>query len=463
MNPTTTLNFLLDNKPVQAEPARVQSPPQVRESEFKGHLQTRLNEERQQESRSASRSDTSVASQQGKNIEQGKGVERNSRNAEQLPVKDASMTSPGGETLPLEEEARNFLAALPPEEQEALLEELRSWLASLTPEALQGLQQTLSENPSGLQDLLPKQLQQLLAELTEDKDNTAALMEGFNQLLQDLAHSNVDFSKVAAIQLPAGAASELRLMTDASIARSAEITVTSAKDVGIKMDTAARPDTSRGDSQSGKEDSRQQARPEAFADVVSRLSRADATAVPTVARGSDSLQQLLQSAGQGLQGVQSPAAAQNMARLAAGIPALPMMTQAAAQANAQALSNRISMMNAKNMQVAEMRLDPPNLGSVRVQIRMQGEMASIVFQAPNAHARELLEQSLPHLKQMMEAEGLMLADAQVSEESFAGQDSDGENSGSGSAGQSLAGADTENTVEQIPLLNQPLGLIDYYA
>ncbi|MBE0505306.1 MAG: flagellar hook-length control protein FliK [Marinospirillum sp.] len=454
MNPTTTLNFLLDSKPVQADSARIQERSRVHQSEFKGHLQARLNEERQQESRSPSRSDASIASQQGQ------GVERSNRNVERVPARDAS----SGETLPLEEEARNFLAALPPEEQEALLEQLRSWLASLTPEELQGLQQTLKENPDGLQDLLPEQLQQLLAQLTEDKNNAAALITGFNQLVQDLASSNVDFSKVAAIQSPAGAAGELKLMTDTSATRGTEGTVTSAKDIGIKMDTAARSDASRGDSPPGKEDSRQQdARPERFADVVSRLSRADATAVPTVSRGSDSLQQLLQSAGQGLQGIQSPAAAQNMARLAAGLPPLPMMTHAAAQANAQALSNRISMMNAKNMQVAEMRLDPPNLGSVRVQIRMQGDMASIIFQAPNAHARELLEQSLPHLKQMMESEGLMLADAQVSEESFAGQDGEGDHSGSGSAGQSLAGSDLENGLEQIPVLNQPLGLIDYYA
>jgi flagellar hook-length control protein FliK len=464
MNPTTTLNFLLDTKPVQVEPARVQEKIRAHEPDFKDHMQMRLNEERQQESRSASRTDTSAASQQGKNIEQGKGVERSSRNAEPLPVKDASMPAAGGETLPLDEETRNFLAALPPEQQEALLEELRSWLASLTPEELQNLQQVLSENPEGLQDLLPEKLQQLLAQLTEGKNNTVELMTGFNQLLQDLAHSNVDFSKVAAIQLPAGAAGELKLITDTGVAKGTESTVTAAKDIGVKVGASARSDASRGDSQPGKEDSRQQdARPERFADVVSRLSRADATAVPTVTRGSDSLQQLLQSAGQGLQGVQSAAATQSLARLAAGMPPLPMMTQAAAQANAQALSNRISMMNAKNMQVAEMRLDPPNLGSVRVQIRMQGDMASIIFQAPNAHARELLEQSLPHLKQMMESEGLMLADAQVSEESFAGQDSDGESSGSGSAGQSLAGTDTENTAEQIPLLNQPLGLIDYYA
>ena len=110
-----------------------------------------------------------------------------------------------------------------------------------------------------------------------------------------------------------------------------------------------------------------------------------------------------------------------------------------------------------------MRLDPPSLGSVRVQIRMQGEMASVVFQAPNAHARELLEQSLPHLKQMMEAEGLMLADAQVSEESFAGQDSDARGSAGSFGGQTQGFENTENTTEQIPLLNQPLGLIDYYA
>lgn len=462
MNPTAALNFLLDSKPVQVEPARVQNNSRVGESEFKNHLQARLNEGRQQESKSASRPDTLPVSQQGQKPDQEKGVNTASRIAEELPSKDAATPASSGENLPLSEEVRNFLAALPVEEQEALLEELRSWLASLTPDELQGLQQTLRDNPDELQNLLPEQLQQLLARLTKDQDNTAELTAGFNQLVLDLAHSNVDFSKVTAIQLTAGVASELKLVTDTAANRLTETSVPSIREAGAKLEATVRSDASGSDS---KSDTRQQqdTRPERFADVVSRLSRSDATAVPAVTRGGDSLQQLLQSAGQGLQGIQPAAATQSMARLAAGIPVLPMMTQAAAQANAQALSNRISMMNAKNMQVAEMRLDPPNLGSIRVQIRMQGEMASVVFQAPNAHARDLLEQSLPHLKQMMEAEGLQLADAQVSEESFAGQDFSGENPESGSAGRSLAGIGTEDTAEQIPLLNQPLGLIDYYA
>lgn len=462
MNPTATLNFLLDNKPVQGEPARVQEKSRSQGSEFKSHLQTHLGDHPQ---KAAGAREAAVQPRKEQEAQQtAKAVERTSRQAEDKVVPASDATASGGETLPLEEEARKFLAALEPDDRKALLEELRSWLGSLSPEELNALKQTLNENPEDLQGLLPEELQQLLAELTASQVDVAAMLSGFGQLVQGLANADIDFSRVAAIQLPSGTAGELKLLADQANNKAAETTAGTIKDAGVKLDATASTDTTRGEQQSGKEDARQQdPRPERFAELVSRLSRADASAVPSVTRGSDSLQQLLQAAGQGLQGVQSSTATQSMARMAAGFSALPMMTQAAAQANAQALSNRISMMNAKNMQVAEMRLDPPSLGSVRVQIRMQGEMASVVFQAPNAHARELLEQSLPHLKQMMEAEGLMLADAQVSEESFAGQDSDARGSAGSFGGQTQGFENTENTTEQIPLLNQPLGLIDYYA
>ena len=462
MNPTATLNFLLDNKPVQGEPARVQEKSRSQGSEFKSHLQTHLGDHPQKAAGTREAAVQPRKEQEAQNT--AKAVERTSRQAEDKVVPAGDVVASGGETLPLEEEARKFLAALEPDDRKALLEELRSWLASLSPEELNALKKTLNENPEDLQGLLPEELQQLLAELTASQADVAAMLSGFGQLVQGLANADIDFSRVAAIQLPSGTAGELKLLADQANNKAAETTASTIKDAGVKLDATASTDTTRGEQQSGKEDARQQdSRPERFAELVSRLSRADASAVPSVTRGSDSLQQLLQAAGQGLQGVQSSAATQNMARMAAGLSALPMMTQAAAQANAQALSNRISMMNAKNMQVAEMRLDPPSLGSVRVQIRMQGEMASVVFQAPNAHARELLEQSLPHLKQMMEAEGLVLADAQVSEESFAGQDSDARGSAGSFGGQTQGFENTENTTEQIPLLNQPLGLIDYYA
>lgn len=462
MNPTATLNFLLDNKPVQSEPARVQEKSRSQGSEFKSHLQTHLGDHPQKTAGAREAAVQPRKEQEAQNT--AKAVERTSRQAEDKVVPAGDVAASGGETLPLEEEARKFLAALEPDDRKALLEELRSWLGSLSSEELNALKQTLNENPEDLQGLLPEELQQLLAELTASQADVAAMLSGFGQLVQGLANADIDFSRVAAIQLPSGTAGELKLLADQANNKAAETTAGTIKDAGVKLDATASTDTTRGEQQSGKEDARQQdPRPERFAELVSRLSRADASAVPSVTRGSDSLQQLLQAAGQGLQGVQSSTATQSMARMAAGLSALPMMTQAAAQANAQALSNRISMMNAKNMQVAEMRLDPPSLGSVRVQIRMQGEMASVVFQAPNAHARELLEQSLPHLKQMMEAEGLMLADAQVSEESFAGQDSDARGSAGSFGGQSQASENTENTTEQIPLLNQPLGLIDYYA
>lgn len=448
MNSTLSLQALFDASPIQADARRTAASTTSEQYGFRSHLESQLDQER----RSAARADDPPAAAVEK-----KSVEPTSR-AVEAPDTAASELSAGGETLPLDEKVRNFLAALTPEEREGLLEEIEQWLASLSPEAMESLHQQLSQGEVDLQAILPESLLKKLEALSVT-DALEERLQALSQILAQWIHADADVGQLRHAQWSPNNGGELKLVTDTETSRATELRDGQARSAGLPLVDAQQKSAGDATDQQQKDSSNQ--RQERLAEMVARLSRADASAVsiPAPREGGDSLQQLLQAAGLGLQGVQSTFAGTAAGRLAS-LAGAPVMMQAAAQANAQALADRISLMQSRGMQVAEMRLDPPHLGSVRVQIRMQGEQASVVFQAANAHARDLLEQSLPRLREMMADDGLQLADAQVSEEGFSEQRE-------GESAQAFGGGLRNDAGDDVPvsvtLLEQPLGLVDYYA
>ncbi len=101
----------------------------------------------------------------------------------------------------------------------------------------------------------------------------------------------------------------------------------------------------------------------------------------------------------------------------------------------QKLQERINIMMSKNIQRADIRLDPPELGNVQIRVNVSGEQTTVQFQVQNAQAREAIESAMPRLREMMEQQGLNLADTQVGEQAGDGRGTgDGENT-SGSEGE----------------------------
>lgn len=80
---------------------------------------------------------------------------------------------------------------------------------------------------------------------------------------------------------------------------------------------------------------------------------------------------------------------------------------------APALGQRLMMMVNNKMQTAEIKLDPPELGSMMVRIQVQNDQAHLHVVAQQPHTRDMLEQALPRLRELMQEQGLQLADAQV--------------------------------------------------
>lgn len=96
----------------------------------------------------------------------------------------------------------------------------------------------------------------------------------------------------------------------------------------------------------------------------------------------------------------------------------------------QKLQERINIMMSRNIQRADIRLDPPELGSVQIRVNMSGEQASVQFQVQSAQAKDAIETAMPRLREMLEQQGIDLADTQVGEQSKEGERTAGGQGGS---------------------------------
>lgn len=98
---------------------------------------------------------------------------------------------------------------------------------------------------------------------------------------------------------------------------------------------------------------------------------------------------------------------------------LPAMTVTPdnAQWNQQ-VGERINWMVNGQMQRAEIRLDPPELGSLDIRLNIaKDNQASVMFYVNNATAKEAIESAIPRLREMLAQQGLDLANVDVSQQS----------------------------------------------
>ena len=77
------------------------------------------------------------------------------------------------------------------------------------------------------------------------------------------------------------------------------------------------------------------------------------------------------------------------------------------------LQQQFASLQDGDARTVELRLDPPELGKVTVRISVVGEETRVVFAAAQGGARELLESTLPRLREMFEEAGLTLGEAAV--------------------------------------------------
>lgn len=96
-----------------------------------------------------------------------------------------------------------------------------------------------------------------------------------------------------------------------------------------------------------------------------------------------------------------------------------------------AFSQRVSWVATNNLQVAQLHLNPPNLGPVEVRISLNSDQANAVFTSPHAAVREAIEAALPRLREMLADNGLSLGNVNVSSQSFQQQQQHANGQGNG--------------------------------
>ncbi len=129
-----------------------------------------------------------------------------------------------------------------------------------------------------------------------------------------------------------------------------------------------------------------------------------------------------------------------------------------------ALGSRVRWMANQGVQVAELRLSPPNLGPLEVRLQVDGDRTHINILAPHAATREAVEAALPRLREMFAESGMNLGDVNVREENT-GQGGSGHEGEANHAGAGADVGDAEPGPEAIREGGASLsqGLVDYYA
>ena len=124
------------------------------------------------------------------------------------------------------------------------------------------------------------------------------------------------------------------------------------------------------------------------------------------------------------------------------------------------LGSRLQMMIGQNVQSAEIRLDPPELGALDIKIKVSNDVASVNITSPHTQVREALETAVPRLREMFAESGLSLGDVNVGQESFAQQQNSAEEEGKVSTNGEINPDDAPQTVTRKIVSDS---LLDAYA
>lgn len=144
-------------------------------------------------------------------------------------------------------------------------------------------------------------------------------------------------------------------------------------------------------------------------------------------------------------------------------PALPAVDLPVARPGwDQSLGQRVVWMVEGRQETAEIQLNPPHLGPLKVRVELNGDQASVSFASSHVLVRDAVESAVPRLREMLEASGLNLANVDVSEHGTSQRQRDGAETSQPGLG------DAEEASHGAPIAaaagpNSGTGLVDYYA
>ncbi|MFT6896374.1 MAG: flagellar hook-length control protein FliK [Paraglaciecola sp.] len=130
----------------------------------------------------------------------------------------------------------------------------------------------------------------------------------------------------------------------------------------------------------------------------------------------------------------------------------------------QQLTEKVRWMVNQRQLVADIRLDPAELGSMQVKVSLAGESANVSFVVNSAQAKDAVDNATPRLREMLAEKGIELGQSSVEQEqNNQGQDQEMAGHGQHSGQEEPEEGVIHDQVIQQPIVNGALGGIDYFV
>jgi flagellar hook-length control protein FliK len=101
----------------------------------------------------------------------------------------------------------------------------------------------------------------------------------------------------------------------------------------------------------------------------------------------------------------------------------PITAAMGGEAWSQAMGERIMWMAGKGVQAASIRINPPHLGPIQVQLSVQNDQANVQMLVQHGVVKEALEAAMPRLREMLNESNLQLVNVDVNHRENPGQSS----------------------------------------
>lgn len=126
------------------------------------------------------------------------------------------------------------------------------------------------------------------------------------------------------------------------------------------------------------------------------------------------------------------------------------------------MKQQLVTMVSQGIQHAEIRLDPPELGHMLVKIQVHGDQTQVQFHVTQSQTRDVVEQAIPRLRELLQEQGMQLTDSHVSQgdQGQRREGSFGEGGAGGANVDDFSADELDSGLNQVTSLNSG---IDYYA
>ncbi|RZF93039.1 flagellar hook-length control protein FliK [Pseudoalteromonas sp. CO302Y] len=330
--------------------------------------------------------------------------------------------------------------------------------------ALQNNEQVLANESKDTSNKLPQSIEKQISALT--KNEQQVLLNKVNEQLQTLPEDSEQYNKLSAVQ-----------------ARLTEAVNHSDKSAAITSYVAAQPNkdsTSRSELASAKPSVDMTAEDEPLSEAEI-LAVKEATKEPASARVVQLFNQLAaqtttaqpsayELAAQQheqaleLQNIQTQSVQQTSSKTVSVDPGVMQAINIVKSDAAKMLQERVSALLNINNKEAEIRLDPPEMGSMHIRIRSDAEQAQINFVVQNQQAKEALEQSMPRLREMLAQQGIELGESSIQQGESGAQQDPEQGQGNLAGNQHEEESQTNTAATNVETSRQQSSSsIDYYA